>query len=452
MAEKILMLDDDRVYLQSVKKFLELNDYKVTVYTKSEEAIKEIQKSSFDCALIDLKMPGQDGIQVMRRFKALKPEMPIIIISGAGSIAQAVKALRFGAFDFIEKGEKPDHLLIVLRNALEKRKLEREKTVLQKQLFESVPLIGQSRNFKKILDRLPVIAKSNAKILLTGETGTGKDLFARVIHNYSDRVGKPFVKLNCAAIPETLIESELFGYKKGAFTGAQEDYRGKFLAADGGTLFLDEIGDMPYHLQAKLLRVLESGEIEIIGSSEPVKADTRIISATNKNIDQLVSKHQFREDLLYRLKVIHIHIPPLRERIDDIPILIDHYLDYFSQTYNKPLPRIEEEAYEFLKKYSWPGNVRELKNIVEKLVVLDTQKPVTLKDVELLLGLGTKVEDEFSFFENLPLKEALKKFEKFYITKSLRRHNFKILETAKSLEIDRSVLFRKMQKYGIKKN
>ncbi len=452
MNEKILLLDDDFVYLQSLKKFLELHNYDVSVYDKPEKAIKNFQENNFDCALIDLRMPGKDGIKVLKQFKALKPEIPVIMISGAGTIALAVKALRVGAFDFIEKGEKPDHLLVVVRNALEKRQLEQEKTNLQEQLIESIPLIGQSRSFKKIMERLPTIAKSNAKILLTGETGTGKDLVARAIHIYSNRVSKPFVKLNCAAIPGSLLESELFGYKKGAFTGAQKDYQGKFLAADGGTLFLDEIGDMPPNLQAKLLRVLESGEVEVVGDTMPVKVDARIISATNKNLEQLVLTHQFREDLFHRLNVIHLHIPPLRERPEDIPVLFDYYLNFFSQSYNKAVPKIEKEVVQYLTSYSWPGNVRELKNFVEKLVVLSSQPTVTLEQVKLLFEpISDKNKEEILFLDDVPLKEAIENFEKHFITKSLQRHQFKVQETARSLGINRSALFRKMQKYGIQK-
>ncbi len=451
MGNNILIIDDDPSFLKWMKKFLEAYDYQVEICHTPAKALEIFNKHPFDCVFLDVKMPGTEGLVLLKQFRQEKPAIPVVMISGSSNISKAVEAIRLGAFDFVEKGEKPEHLLVVLKNALEKHQLELEKNNLKSQLSESFPIIGENKELKKILQRLPAIAKSNAKVLITGETGTGKELIARALYYHSDRLGKPFIKINCAAIPHSLLESELFGYKKGAFTGAHSDYQGKFIAADSGTLFLDEISEMPMDLQAKLLRVLESGEVEVLGRNKPIKIDVRFISATNKDMQQLVRDKTFREDLYHRLNVIHIHLPPLRERKDDIPLLLDYYLNEFSQTYGKPVVKLSKKSLAYLRSYPWPGNIRELKNFAEKLIILGDQELLNSENIEFFLEPTLTSKSNFIKYDGGKLKEALEKFEKDYIEDCLRQNDFKILETANSLGINRSVLFRKMQKYGIKK-
>ncbi|WP_457565791.1 sigma-54-dependent transcriptional regulator [Caldithrix abyssi] len=451
MAFKVFLIDDDVVYLKSLKEFLEVNNFQAEISSNPRKAVATFQNKEFDCVLLDLKMPGLDGIQLLEKFLEIRTDVPIIMVSGEGTIPLAIKAIRMGAYDFIEKSDDPNRILITLSNAIEKRKLFLEKSVLKAQIDETYSIVGQSEAIQKILDKIEMVARSNAKVLITGESGTGKELVARAIHNNSLRAGKPFVKINCAAIPSMLLESELFGHKKGAFTGAHQDYKGKFLVADGGTLFLDEIGDMSPELQAKLLRVLENNEVEVIGNPLPIKVDVRLIAATNQNLPQLIRDGKFREDLFHRLNVIQVHIPPLRERPEDIPPLADHFIKMFAQTYNKPVRGISEQALQILKQNEWTGNIRELRNVIEKVIVLTDKEIIDTQEINEALGSAPTAQ-RLSFSNGKSLKKALEEYEKFYIEQTLKQHSWKILDSAKALDIDRTALFRKMRKFGIQKD
>ncbi|APF19674.1 two component, sigma54 specific, transcriptional regulator, Fis family [Caldithrix abyssi DSM 13497] len=451
MAFKVFLIDDDVVYLKSLKEFLEVNNFQAEISSNPRKAVATFQNKEFDCVLLDLKMPGLDGIQLLEKFLEIRTDVPIIMVSGEGTIPLAIKAIRMGAYDFIEKSDDPNRILITLSNAIEKRKLFLEKSVLKAQIDETYSIVGQSEAIQKILDKIEMVARSNAKVLITGESGTGKELVARAIHNNSLRAGKPFVKINCAAIPSMLLESELFGHKKGAFTGAHQDYKGKFLVADGGTLFLDEIGDMSPELQAKLLRVLENNEVEVIGNPLPIKVDVRLIAATNQNLPQLIRDGKFREDLFHRLNVIQVHIPPLRERPEDIPPLADHFIKMFAQTYNKPVRGISEQALQILKQNEWTGNIRELRNVIEKVIVLTDKEIIDAQEINEALGSAPTAQ-RLSFSNGKSLKKALEEYEKFYIEQTLKQHSWKILDSAKALDIDRTALFRKMRKFGIQKD
>ncbi|MHB2153153.1 sigma-54-dependent transcriptional regulator [Calditrichota bacterium GD2] len=451
MAFKVFLIDDDVVYLKSLKEFLEVNNFQAEISSNPRKAVATFKNKEFDCVLLDLKMPGLDGIQLLEKFQEIRTDVPIIMVSGEGTIPLAIKAIRMGAYDFIEKSDDPNRILITLSNAIEKRKLLLEKSVLKAQIDETYSIVGQSEAIQKILDKIEMVARSNAKVLITGESGTGKELVARAIHNNSLRAGKPFVKINCAAIPSMLLESELFGHKKGAFTGAHQDYKGKFLVADGGTLFLDEIGDMSPELQAKLLRVLENNEVEVIGNPLPIKVDVRLIAATNQNLPQLIRDGKFREDLFHRLNVIQVHIPPLRERPEDIPPLADHFIKMFAQTYNKPVRGISEQALQILKQNEWTGNIRELRNVIEKVIVLTDKEIIDTQEINEALGSAPTAQ-RLSFSNGKSLKKALEEYEKFYIEQTLKQHSWKILDSAKALDIDRTALFRKMRKFGIQKD
>ncbi len=454
MKAKILIVDDDPQFLHSLKQFLEMNEFQVQEKANPYQALEMFKNEDFDCVLLDLKMPGMDGLSLMENMIKEREDIPFVLISGEGTIPKAIQAIKQGAYDFIEKPVDAERLLITLKNAIEKRNLLLERESLRAQIDETFLFIGKSKAIQDILTKIETIARSNAKVLITGESGTGKELIARMIHNKSLRAKRPFVKVNCAAIPETLLESELFGYKKGAFTGATRDFRGKFLVADQGTLFLDEIGDMPYTLQAKLLRVLENNEVEVLGGSLPEKVDVRLIAATNKDLQSLIQTGQFREDLYHRLNVIHIHIPPLREHVEDIPLLVDHFFKTFSQIYNKQISGINDEAMDLLMRHPWPGNVRELRNLIEKLVIFTVNDRITLSEVEEALGMKSVEEAEEPQHESESvdsLKEALEDYEKRYIEETLKKYNWKINKTARELKISRSTLFKKMRRFGIDK-
>jgi len=447
---RILAIDDDENFLQSVKNLLEYKNFFIETISSPFQAEKALQQQNYDCILLDVKMPGLDGITLLKKILQWKPFIPVIMISGQSTISTAVEALKEGAFDFIEKPLDAERLLVTIRNALEKRTWLAEKINLLSQLDEAYQIVGKSPQIQDILNKIKIFAPSQAKVLILGESGTGKELIARALHINSSRNGKPFVKVNCAAIPSELLESELFGYRKGAFTGASHDHQGKFLAADGGTLFLDEIGDMELRLQAKLLTALQDGEIEIIGENKPRKVDVRVIAASNKNLEEMITKGTFRSDLYHRLNVAIIRVPPLRERKKDIPVLAQHFLHQFAKTYNKKLIDFTPQALMILEKYDFPGNVRELKNIIEKIAILTNNSIVQADDVYQALEHALPRQSEPIVPKSL--KSAVEEYEREYILKVLKAFNWRILETAKFLGINRSSLFKKMRKLGIRKD
>lgn len=454
MKEKILVIDDDITLLKSLKKILTLKKYLVDTADCVQQAESFLEENSYSCILLDVKMPDVNGLELLKRILRNHPLTPVIMVSGESNIEIAVESLKEGAYDFIEKPLDPERLIVVVKNAIYQKNLQEEKDIIFRELKENFRMIGTSRLMQDMVRQIEEVAKTNAKVLILGETGTGKELVAWSIHYNSLRKNKPYIKLNCAAIPPDLLESQLFGHRKGAFTGAISDQKGKFMDADGGTLFLDEIGDMSIHLQAKLLRVLEDNEVEMIGDNTPKKVDVRVIAATNRNLEKLVKEGKFREDLYYRLNVFKIKIPPLRDRPEDILPLAYYFLSEFSEAYNKSVTGIKRRASALLLNYHWPGNVRELRNILEKIVISAQGNEIDIDDVRRALdAYKATSEVELSVEENRVniLKKAMQNYEKVYILSALNKYNWKIEETATALGIDRTNLFKKMRKHRINK-
>ncbi len=448
--KQILVIDNDNAFLLAIKNTLEYNRYKVETLENPLQTFEYLQNHDFDCVLLDVAMPGMNGLELLEQIYARYPLMPVVMVSGESTISIAVDAIKQGAYDFLEKPIDTKRLLITIEKAIEKKNWSIEKNILLNEISETYEMVGRSRALQQIFDTIMTVAPSGAKVLILGETGTGKELVARAIHHKSQRSGKKFVALNCAAIPETLLESELFGHKKGSFTGAAHDHLGKFQTADGGTLFLDEIGELPLAMQAKLLRVLDNNEIEVIGMPLPKKVDVRIVAATNKNLEELIEKGQFRSDLYHRLKVITIEVPPLRTRQEDIKILSEYFLQKFAQTYNKKITGFTESAMQRLVEYDWPGNVRELKNIVEKISIFTKYERVQASDVFIAMDLDDKT---FIQSDQPPLlKEAVDQFERDYILHALIQNEWKIQQTAGVLGLDRTTLFKKMRKHDLNKS
>ncbi len=454
MNYKILAIDDDNVLLSSIKKTLELSDYLVdTLEDPSKfESLENI--NNYHVILLDIKMPKVDGLTLLDIIHSKYPHIPIIMISGESDIKTAVQSLKQGAYDFIEKPIDPDKLLIAIKNAVSIKILYDANLRMKEEISDQYKIIYDSIWMRDIMNKIEYLAATKAKVMIYGESGTGKELIARAIHRISDRCEKPYIKINCASIPSELLESEFFGHKKGSFTGALNDHEGKFIQADGGTLFLDEIGDMDMKLQSKLLRAVEDSEIEVIGSNKTRHVDVRIICATNQNLQELVAQGKFREDLYHRLNVVNIKIPPLRERKEDIPPLVEYYIQIFNQDYNKKVEGINTRALGLLKSYSWPGNVRELKNLIEKTVIYSTNNTITFEDVinSFDENIIHQLEQNAEHKEFNSLKEARQEFEKQYIKKILVEFNWRIQETANALGIDRTNLFKKMKSYEIVKS
>ncbi|MFH1704118.1 MAG: sigma-54 dependent transcriptional regulator [Nitrospirota bacterium] len=445
MAEPIvLIVDDEGSIRESLSEIFKDEGYYVLTSSSGEEAIETVKEQNPDLIFLDIWLSGIDGIQTLEEIKGLKPDLPIIMISGHGNIELAVKATRIGAYDFLEKPLSLERVLLAAKRALEKQALETEYKALKQDLTKRFRLIGSSQKITVLKEQIDMAAQSNSRVLIMGESGSGKELVARFLHENSKRVGKPFIEVNCAAIPQELIESELFGHEKGSFTGAFERKKGKFELADEGTLFLDEVGDMSLSAQSKVLRVIETQEFQRVGGSRNIKVDVRIIVATNKDLREEVKKGNFREDLLYRLDVIPIIVPPLRERKDDIPSLVEYFLEYFASEYGQKLKKITPEAIKMLETHDWPGNIRELRNVIERLVIMTP--PDTINARNLVVAEPTK-EDYFAF---TTLREARDAFEKTFITKKLEENNWNISKTAEILQIERSNLHKKIKAYNIK--
>ncbi len=441
----ILIVDDEEGIRESLSVILEDEGYDVLTADSGEEAVKILRETSPDLIFLDIWLTGMDGIKTLQEIKAIKPDVQVIMISGHGSIELAVKATQIGAYDFLEKPLSLERVLLVSKRAIEKRTLERENIALKENLTRKWRLVGESQKIKDLREQMEMAARSNSRVLIFGESGTGKEVAARLLHEKSPRAGKPFIEVNCAAIPQELIESELFGHEKGSFTGAFEKKNGKFELADGGTLFLDEIGDMSLQTQAKVLRVIETQEFQRVGGNKNINVDVRIIAATNKDLREEVKKGSFREDLFFRLNVIPLFVPPLRERKDDIPILVEYFLDSLAAEYGKPPRKILPEALKYLQSYDWPGNVRELKNVIERLVIMTPSNIIDAKN------LFIPVEHEGSdYFQYKTLKDARDAFEKDYIMKKLEENNWNISRTAEILDVERSNLHRKIKTYEIK--
>lgn len=444
MKPLILVVDDEEGIREAISEILGDEGYQVITASTGEEALNILRKEPPDLVLLDIWLPGMDGIETLREIKNLRSDVPVIMISGHGTIEIAVKATKMGASDFLEKPLSLDRVIISARNALALSNLERENRNLKENLSRQWRLIGESEKMKTLRLQIEMAAKSSSRVLITGESGSGKELVARLLHSLSNRSSKPFIEVNCAAIPQELIESELFGHEKGSFTGAFERKKGKFELADGGTLFLDEIGDMSLQTQAKVLRVIETQEFQRVGGSSTIKVDVRIIAATNKDLPEEVKKGTFREDLFFRLNVIPLSVPPLRERKEDIPLLIDHFLKTISEEYGQRPKKITPEAIRILQGHEWPGNVRELRNTIERLLIMTSSDVITERDISI--GSSTEVAD---YFRYRTLKEARDAFEKDFITRRLKENNWNISKTAEQLDIERSNLHRKIKAYNI---
>jgi two-component system nitrogen regulation response regulator NtrX len=410
----------------------------------AEEAFALLKEHTPDLMFLDIWLPGTDGIQALTRIREQNPELPIVMISGHGNIELAVNATRLGAYDFLEKPLSLERVLLVANRALERRSLEMENKALKQDLTKKWRLIGNSPKMSQLSEQIDMAAKSNGRVLILGESGSGKELAAHILHEKSSRAGRPFIEMNCAAIPQELIESELFGHEKGSFTGAFERKKGKFELADEGTLFLDEVGDMSLSTQAKVLRVIETQEFQRVGGSKNIKVDVRIISATNKDLSEEMKKGAFRDDLLYRLNVIPIHLPPLRERKEDIPELVDYFLGYFATESGQKPKKITPEGLKMLELYNWPGNIRELRNVIERLVIMTPSVTVTPRNIIL----GEAVRSDYFTFNTL--KDARESFEKDFIIRKLEENNWNISKTSEILDIERSNLHRKIKAYDIK--
>jgi len=440
----VFIVDDEEGIRESLSGIFEDEGYTVQTAGTAEEALDMLKEQTPDLMFLDVWLPGIDGIQALTKIRERNPELPIVMISGHGNIELAVNATRIGAYDFLEKPLSLERVLLVASRALERRTLELENKALKQDLTEKWRLIGNSPKMKQLSEQIDMAAKSNGRVLILGESGAGKELVAHILHGSSTRASKPFIEMNCAAIPQELIESELFGHEKGSFTGAFERKKGKFELADEGTLFLDEVGDMSLSTQAKVLRVIETQEFQRVGGSKNIKVDVRIISATNKELGEEVKKGTFREDLFYRLNVIPIPLPPLRERKEDIPELVDYFLGYFAAEYGQKPKKITPDGLKMLEVYDWPGNIRELRNVIERLVIMIPSNTVTPKNI--ILGEAAR-SDYFTFNT---LKEARESFEKDFIIKKLEENSWNISKTAEILDIERSNLHRKIKAYDIK--
>jgi two-component system nitrogen regulation response regulator NtrX len=442
-GERLLIIDDEPEILKQVSGLMEDEGYRTVRANGGAEGIEAFGAGGISLVLLDVYMPGMDGLEVLEKIKEIDSGVPVIMVSGQGSIDVAVKATKLGAIDFVEKPFQPEKLLVSVANALEIRSLRSENIRLAGELRQSRVMIGQSEAMRALEAEIAKAAPSKIRVLITGDNGTGKELVASAIHENSPRSNRPFVKLNCAALPKDLIESELFGFEKGAFTGATAKKQGKFELADGGTLLLDEIGDMSLDTQAKLLRVLEEEEFEKLGGKRPIKVDVRVISSTNKNLQEEIKKGNFREDLYHRIAAMPIAVPPLRERKDDIPLLVEHFLEVFSRENNRPPKRFTEGAVRMLMSYDWPGNVRELKNIVERLVIMTEGGMIEEDDIKPLVSEARIAAGD------RPLSELTEEFERSLILSELKKTGWNVSKAAARLGIDRANLHRKMRRYGI---
>jgi len=450
MAETILIVDDEPAIIQSLQGILTDEGFEVMAADGGLKALDIIKETIPDIVLLDIWMPDIDGVETLKRIRAVYPGLQVIMISGHGTIETAVKATKLGAYDFIEKPLSLEKVLLSINNALNYNRLEAELDLFRERERQRYQITGNSKAIMELRDQIKIVAPTDAWILIAGENGTGKELVAHTIHRMSKRRNKPFIEVNCAAIPEDLIESELFGHEKGAFTGATTMKRGKFDQANNGILFLDEIGDMSLKAQSKVLRILQEQRFERVGGNRTIEVDVRVIAATNKNLEEEIERGTFRDDLFFRLNVIPIRVPPLRERVDDIPELVTEFLDQSSLDTKMEQKTLGSDALELLERYNWPGNIRELKNLVERLAIMCPGKVISAKDVpppyNTLRTEGAKME---SFLAFDTLKEARETFEKSFISNKLQEFEGNISRTAEAIGVERSNLHKKIKAYGL---
>jgi DNA-binding NtrC family response regulator len=442
---RILVVDDELIVRESLSNYLREDGYEAIAAETGEEALEKVKKESWNILFVDLKMPGMDGLEVLRNVKEIKVDLPVIIITAYATIDSAVQAMKDGAYDYIVKPFDPEAIAMVVEKVVEHQNLVKENILLRERIeqeYKFEEIIGKSQPMQKVFELVKDVAESDASVLITGESGTGKELIARAIHANSSRRYNPFITASCGAMPEGLLESELFGHEKGAFTGALYTKKGRFELADGGTLFLDEIGEISPKTQVDLLRVLDEKSFRRVGGIEQITVDVRIVSATNRDLKKAISEGTFREDLFYRLNVVSVHLPPLRQRREDIQLLAEHFLNKFRAETNKKIERISPKALELMMEYDWPGNVRELENAIERAVVVGKKAEIIPEDLP------------FSK-QGMPEKtgaKSLRDREKLYILQALEENGWNITKTAEDLEIDRVTLYNKIKKYNLEKS
>ncbi|HKT60234.1 MAG TPA: sigma-54 dependent transcriptional regulator [Gemmatimonadales bacterium] len=448
MSQRVLIVDDEAGIRQALKQVLEYEDLEVRVASSGGEAISLYTEFRPHLVFLDVKMAGLDGLETLSRLRSVDSRAQIVMISGHGTIATAVEATQRGAFDFLEKPLDTDRLLLTVRNALAHGELVGENARLREASENRYRMVGSSPALEAVRELITKVGPTSARVLITGENGTGKELVARALHEASPRREEAFVEVNCAAIPSELIESELFGHMKGSFTGAFADRAGKFEQADGGTLFLDEVGDMSLSAQAKLLRVLQEGVVTRIGGAKPIQVDVRVLAATNKDLEGEIAEQRFREDLLYRLNVVPIEVPALRDRLEDVPALVSHFAEQLAASAGVPGKKFSDEAVARLQARSWPGNIRELRNAVERALILASGKVVTGGDIERLLP-GAEGAMPTSTGGSLTLEDFRLEAEKNFLAQQLRLRDWNISETARALKMPRSNLYKKIERYGL---
>ena len=441
---RILVVDDEWAMQEALRDWLKEDGYEVGLASSGEEAIVQAKQENWEVILLDLKMPGMDGLEALKRLKEVNPEAEILMMTAYATVDTAVQAMKEGAFDYLVKPFDPDEVEMQIKKIVQHKDLVLENLLLRKTLeekFQYDEIIGKSDAMQEIFGMISRVAPTDSTVLITGESGTGKELIAQAIHANSERSYMPFIAVSCGALPDALLESELFGYEKGAFTGATHAKRGRFEMADGGTLFLDEIGDISLKTQVGLLRVLQQKEITRLGSEQTTKVDVRILAATNRDLKQAIQEKRFREDLYYRLNVISIHIPPLRERTEDIPLLVETFIRKFCAEMNKEEKKVGLSALKLLMDYDWPGNVRELENVIERALVIGQGREILPDDLPFSRSVLRPTE----------LPKSLKLMEKIHIERILKENDWNISKAARELEIDRQTLYNKMQKYEINK-
>ncbi len=453
-GETILIVDDEESVRKSLADVMRDEGYEIVSAASGREGLDLLNEAQPSLALLDIAMPEMDGIETLRRIRELRPDMPVIMVTGHGTIETAVKTTKMGAYDFIVKPPELQHLTLVVKHGIEESRLREENESLKRRIEQRYEIVGESGKINALRHQIALAGPTNGWVLIHGESGTGKELVARAIHRASKRAHGPFIEVNCAAIPQELIESELFGHEKGSFTGATGMKRGKFELAHDGTLFLDEIADMSPATQAKVLRVLEGQEFQRVGGTKSLKVDVRVIAASNKNLLDEIRKGTFREDLYYRLNVVPLEVPPLRERADDIPRLVIHFLREFSREYGQKQKTIEDDALAQFVRYSWPGNVRELRNIIERLIIMVPGPALTLRDVPPPVSssaAGQRAEAPLmrAGLDFATLKDARAEFEREFITRKLKENGGNVSRTADAISVERSNLHRKIKALGI---